>query len=88
MYSPFSAGAIPSLAAGTTGTSTGTSLVTPLDGLLADYLPGGAPQNVNNPNGSLAPPHAVQESRMFLKPAQLAKGEQILRIVDFIDKIV
>ncbi|KAL9977124.1 hypothetical protein ACROYT_G014497 [Oculina patagonica] len=25
---------------------------------------------------------------MFLKPAQLAKGEQILRIVDFIDKIV
>ncbi len=48
-----------------------------------------APQDhVNNPDGSLAPPHAVQESRMFLKPAQLVKGEQILRIVDFIDKIV
>ena len=25
---------------------------------------------------------------MFLKPAQLAKGERVLRIVDFVDKIV
>ncbi|KAL9981545.1 hypothetical protein ACROYT_G010257 [Oculina patagonica] len=98
VYSSLSTGAIPSLAAGmagfrpgTSGTSgtRGTSHVTPLDGLLADYLPGAAPQwHVNNPDGSLAPPHAAQESRMFLKPAQLAKGEQILRIIDFIDKIV
>ncbi|XP_078360978.1 uncharacterized protein LOC144645323 [Oculina patagonica] len=83
VYSSLSTGAIPSLAAGmagfrpgTSGTSgtRGTSHVTPLDGLLADYLPGAAPQwHVNNPDGSLAPPHAAQESRMFLKPAQLAK---------------
>ena len=33
-------------------------------------------------------PLAAQESAMFLKPAQLAKGEKVLRIVDFIDKIV
>lgn len=25
---------------------------------------------------------------MFLKPAQLTKGEQVLRIIDFVDKIV
>ena len=25
---------------------------------------------------------------MFLKPAQVAKGEEILRIIDFIDEIV
>jgi len=41
-----------------------------------------------NPDGPLTGPLAAQESAMFLKPAQLAKGEKVLRIVDFIDKIV
>ena len=73
-------------------------LQTPLDGLIAgkssqqqqygdgDYTK--ASRNVKNPDGPLAEPLAAQESAMFLKPAQLAKGEKILRIVDFIDKIV
>jgi len=39
-------------------------------------------------DGPLAAPHAVQESLMFLKPAQMAKGERVLCIVDFIDKLV
>lgn len=65
-----------------------TSLVTPLDSLLAGYNPGAVPQvQVNNPDGSLTLPQVAQESRMFLKPAQLAKGKRILRIVDF-DEIV
>ena len=45
-------------------------------------------QNVKNPDGPLAEPMAAQESVMFLKPAQHAEGEKVLRIVDFIDKIV
>ena len=67
---------------------TKTAPVTPLDTLLAGYQTGAAPQAVNNPDRRLAEPQAAQESRMFLKPAHLAKGEEILRIVDFIDKIV
>ena len=43
---------------------------------------------LRNPDGPLSGPLAVQESSMFLKPAQLAKGERVLRIVDFVDKIV
>ena len=65
-----------------------TASVTPLDTLLAGYQTGAAPQAVNNLDGRLAKPQTAQESRMFLKPAHLAKGEEILRIVDFIDKIV
>ena len=53
--------------------------------LLAGYQTGAAPQAVNNPDGHLAEPQAAQESRMFVKPAKLPKGEEIL---DFIDKIV
>ena len=56
--------------------------------LLAGYQTGAAPQAVNNPDGHLAEPQAAQESQMFVKPAKLAKGEEILRIIDFIDKIV
>ena len=44
--------------------------------------------DVSNPDGPLAGPLAAQESAMYLKLAQLAKGEKVLRIVDFIDKIV
>ena len=75
---------------------------TPLDALIAGYktkqnghrqedqhghLPNLA-ADVSNPDGPLAGPLAAQESAMYLKPAQLAKGEKVLRIVDFIDKIV
>ena len=44
--------------------------------------------NVLNPDGPLSGPLASQEFSMFLKPAQLAKGERGLWIVDFVDKIV
>ena len=44
--------------------------------------------NVLNPDGPLSGPLASQEFSMFLKPAQLAKGERVLWIVDFVDKIV
>ena len=44
--------------------------------------------NVINPDGPLSGPLASQEFSMFLKPAQLAKGERVLRIVDFVDKVV
>ena len=44
--------------------------------------------NVSNPDGPLAGPLAAQESAMYLKPAHLANGEKVLRIVDFIDKII
>ena len=40
------------------------------------------------PDGPLQLPQAQQESLMFLKPAHLAKGERVLRIVDFIDNLV
>ena len=40
------------------------------------------------PDGPLLPPEAVQESLMFLKPAQVNKGERVLRIIDFIEKLV
>ena len=62
---------------------------TPLDNLLAGYVTDAAPQAlINNPDRALSTPQAEQESRMFLKPAQLTKGEQVLRIIDFVDKIV
>jgi len=38
-------------------------------------------------DGPLLPPQAVQESLMFLKPVQDNKGERVLRIMDFIDKL-
>lgn len=41
-----------------------------------------------SPDGPLQLPQAQQESLMFLKPAHLAKGERVLRIVDYIDNIV
>ena len=44
--------------------------------------------DVLNPDVPLSRALASQESSMFLKPAQLAKGERVLRIVDFVDKIV
>ena len=40
--------------------------------------------STDNPDGPLA----SQESAMFMKPAQLAKDEKVLRIIDFVDKIV
>ena len=74
---------------------------TPLDGLIAGPQTkqnGGLPDiaadsatNLHdpmNPDGPLTGPLAAQKSAMFLKPAQLAKGEKVLRIVDFIDKSV
>lgn len=60
-----------------------------LDNLLAGYVTDAAPQAlINNPDRALSTPQAEQESRMFLKPAQLTKGEQVLRIIVFVDKIV
>ena len=70
---------------------------TPLDGLLAGVQTNMAAQNNatekltvehGSPDGPLSSPDAWQESLMYLKPAQLAKGERILPIVDLIDKIV
>lgn len=67
----------------------GTSPVTLLDLLLGGYLQGAALHApVSNPDKVLIPQQAVQESRIFFNPSQLAKSEQILRTVDFIDKIV
>jgi len=40
------------------------------------------------PDGPLLPLQAVQETLMFLKPAQINKGERVLRIIDFTDKLV
>lgn len=57
-----------------------SSVRTPLDTLLAAQV-------VNNPDGPLSAPQASQESK-FLRPAQLAKGETVYPIVDFVDKIV
>ena len=42
---------------------------------------------VHNRDGALTNPQANRESRMVLKPTTLAKGEHVLRIVDFVDKI-
>ena len=42
----------------------------------------------DNPDGPLSGPLASQESAMFMKPAQLAKDKKVLRIIDFVDKIV
>ena len=78
------------------------SVTTPLDFLLAGYAGNRSSDQqsqqipaqqmhltgVLNPDGPLSGPLASQESSMFLKPAQLAKGERVLRIVDFVDKIV
>ena len=44
--------------------------------------------NPINPDGPLSAPQDKDVSAMFLKPAQLAKSERVLRIIDFIDKIV
>ena len=44
--------------------------------------------NPINPDGPLSAPQDKDELAMFLKPAQLAKNERVLRIIDFIDKIV
>lgn len=44
--------------------------------------------STGHPNGPLSGPLATQESAMFLKPTQLAKGEKVVRIIDFVDKIV
>jgi len=41
-----------------------------------------------SPDGPLSSPDAWQESLMYLKPVQLAKGEHILRIADLINKLV
>lgn len=41
-----------------------------------------------SPDDPLKTPQATQESLMFLKPAQLAKGEHVLHIIDFIHKLV
>ena len=46
------------------------------------------PNDPMNPDGPLTGPLAAQESVMFLKPAQLAKSEKVLRIIDFIHKMV
>jgi len=40
------------------------------------------------PDGPLAAPCTVQEYLMFLKPMQMAKGECVLRIVGYIDKLL
>ena len=65
------------------------SPVTPLDTLLAGHPTCAGPQAfVNNPDGALTGPQADQKSMMFLKPAQMAKGENVHRIIDFVDKIV
>ena len=78
------------------------SVTTPLDFLLAGFAGNRSSDQqsqqipeqqmhltgVLNPDGPLSGPLARQESSMFLKPAQLAKGERVLRIVDFVDKIV
>ena len=53
-----------------------------------DLHSNGGTENVNNPDGPLSGPLAAQESAVYLKPAQMAKGERILRIIDFVDKIV
>ncbi|KAL9952390.1 hypothetical protein ACROYT_G039640 [Oculina patagonica] len=71
---------------------------TPLDNLLVGSS-NGVERNKQNisgftlgpgasPDGPLMPPQAVQESLMFLKPSQVNKGERVLRIIDFIDKLV
>jgi len=41
-----------------------------------------------SPDGQLSSPEAWQELLMYLKPAQLAKSERILRIADLINKLV
>ena len=78
------------------------SVTTPLDFLLAGFAGNRSSDQqsqqipeqqmhltgVLNPDGPLSGPLARQESSMFLKPAQPAKGERVLRIVDFVDKIV
>ncbi|KAL9978199.1 hypothetical protein ACROYT_G015693 [Oculina patagonica] len=71
---------------------------TPLDNLLVGSGNGVErnKQNISSftlgpgtsPDGPLMPPQAVQESLMFLKPSQANKGERVLRIIDFIDKLV
>ena len=72
-------------------------LETPLDELLAGVQTNMADRENaigkptvehGSPDGPLSSPDAWQESLMYLKPAQLAKGERILHIVDFINKIV
>jgi len=64
---------------------------TPLDALLAGYSgnldlhdlhSNGGTENVNNSDGPLSGPLAAQESAMYLKPAEMAKGERILRIIE------
>ena len=76
------------------------SRTTPLDALLtaqgqsqahASQLKMEGPRghwNPINPHGPLSAPQDKDVWAMFLKPAQLAKGERVLRIIDFIDKIV
>ena len=74
--------------------------LTPLDGLLQhldpainDSIAGG--NHLPSLNGQVPPVTAVlhngfeaRTSEMFLKPANLPKGEKILRIIDFVDNIV
>jgi len=45
-----------------------------------------APQS--SPDGLLHSSQAVHEFVMFLQPALLSKGERVLRILDFVDKLV
>ena len=80
--------------------STEQSRTTPLDALLtaqgqsqahASQLKMEGPRghwNPINPDGPLSAPQDKDMSEMFLKPAQLAKGERVLHIIDFIDKII
>ena len=79
-------------------TASQSTAKTPLDNLLVGSS-NGVERNKQNisgftlgpgasPDGPLMPPQAVQESLMFLKPSQVNKGERVLRIIDFIDKLV
>ncbi|KAL9975400.1 hypothetical protein ACROYT_G012558 [Oculina patagonica] len=71
---------------------------TPLDGLLqplqqagtssAQCWQPGVDQTMAPQGNGLQQSQLTGTSEMFLKPAQLPKGERILRIVDFVDNIV
>ena len=79
-----------------------SDVTAPLDGILNPIQPqtsqeGQTPwsmlqQSATLPSFQASPPaNASLESRaseMFLRPAQLPKGEKVLRIIDFIDTII
>ena len=77
-------------------------MTAPLDGILNPFQPqtsqeGQTPwsmlqQSATLPSFKVSPPASAslesRASEMFLRPAQLPKGEKVLRIIDFIDTII